>query len=210
MKLRLYLLDRNTQWEIKKASEVETELTGYDSIYYQIMDIQSWSVYEFICEKLREGKKLFLPKQSQSNEIDVSDISVVDPDNELETHRQLAILKIRDYIMSTRLTKLSLINVFKFIILTNWMWLNNIIITDENREEKYLEWVTKASELAETDPDASEKLINRLETYLDSYDKLSYAESIITGMEEVINDIELADSIEEIDNLYNDYMVQFS
>ena len=117
MKLRLYLLDRNTQWEIKKASEVETELTGYDSIYYQIMDIQSWSVYEFICEKLREGKKLFLPKQSQSNEIDVSDISVVEPDNELETHRQLAILKIRDYIMSTRLTKLSLINVFKFIIL---------------------------------------------------------------------------------------------
>ena len=210
MKLRLYLLDRNTQWEIKKASEVETELTGYDSIYYQIMDIQSWSVYEFICEKLREGKKLFLPKQSQSNEIDVSDISVVEPDNELETHRQLAILKIRDYIMSTRLTKLSLINVFKFIILTNWMWLNNIIITDENREEKYLEWVTKASELAETDPDASEKLINRLETYLDSYDKLSYAESIINGMEEVINDIELADSIEEIDNLYNDYMVQFN
>ena len=90
------------------------------------------------------------------------------------------------------------------------MWLNNIIITDENREEKYLEWVTKASELAETDPDASEKLINRLETYLDSYDKLSYAESIITGMEETINNIENAESIEEIDQLYNDYIVQFN
>lgn len=210
MKLRLYLLDRNVQWEIQKASEVETELTSYDNIYYQIMDIQSWSVYEYICEKLREGKKLYLPKQLQANDIDISDIIVVEPDSELETHRQQTILKIRDYIMSTRLTKLSLINVFKFIILTNWMWLNNIIITDENREEKYLEWVTKASELAETDPDASEKLINRLETYLDSYDKLSYAESIITGMEETINNIENAESIEEIDQLYNDYIVQFN
>lgn len=210
MKLRLYLLDRNVQWEIQKASEVETELTSYDNIYYQIMDIQSWSVYEYICEQLREGKKLYLPKQLQTGEIDISDIIVVESDSELETYKQTMILKIRDYITTTRLTKLSLINVFKFIILTNWMWLNNIIITDENREEKYLEWVTKASELAETDPDESERLINRLETYLDSYDKLSYIETIITGMEEVINDIENAESIEEIDTLYNDYIVQFS
>ena len=42
MKLRLYLLDKNTQWEIHKASEVETELIGYDSIYYQIMDIKKY------------------------------------------------------------------------------------------------------------------------------------------------------------------------
>lgn len=210
MKLRLYLLDRNTQWEVRKASAVEAELSNFDALYYQIMDIQSWALYEYISEKIRDGKRVYLPKQLISDSLDISDIVVVDSESELEIHRQVTIIKIRDYITTTRLTKLSLMNVFKFITLTNWMWLNNIIINDENREEKMVEWVKKASDLAETDPNESEKIINRLETYLDSYDKMSYAESIITGMEEVINDIENADTIEEIDNLYNDYIVQFN
>ena len=81
MKLRIYLLDRNTQWEIMRATEVQTETIDLEDINYKLIDLNSWAVYQFIVEKLREGKTLYLPKYLE-NDITVDDI-IVDDTNDI-------------------------------------------------------------------------------------------------------------------------------
>lgn len=206
MKLRIYLLDRNTQWEIMRANEIQTETIDLEDINYKLIDLTSWAVYQFIVEKLREGKTLYLPKYLE-NDITIDDIIIDENNDALSIAKQSAMIKIKDFIFSSRLSKDSIFNIYRFIILNDWMISKGFNITDENREEKYLEIITQVSELE--DENEVEIIIAKLEQYLNLRDKLATSESLVTAMDNVIDNIANANTIEEVTELYNIYMAQF-
>ena len=206
MKLRIYLLDRYNQWEIMRANEVQSETIDLEDINYKLIDLNSWAVYQFIVEKLREGKTLYLPKYLE-NDITVDDIIVDDTNDILLINKQSAVIKIKDFIFSSRLSKDSIFDIYRFILLNDWMISKGFTITDENREEKYLEIITNVSELE--DETEAEIIISKLEQYLNLKDKLATSESLVTSMDNVVNDILNASTTEEVTVLYDTYMAQF-
>jgi len=207
MKLRIYLLDRYNQWEISRASEIQSETIDLEDINYKLMDLTSFAVYQFIVEKLREGKTLYIPKYLES-ELTVDDIIIAEDISTLDNTKKICIIKIKDFIYNCRLSREFIFDVYRFNILNNWMISQGYIITDENREEKYLEIITAVSEME--NESESEFIINKLEQYLNLKDKLAIAESLITDMDNVIIDIQNTTTPSETLAIYNNYMAQFS
>lgn len=207
MKLRLYILDRGNTWEIVQTNTVDTQTTNLEELDYIFIDLDSWHVFEYITENLRNGKQLLIPKYSQTNLL-IDDIIIIDTDDEVELRKKLLIINIKDYIYNVRITRESYLDMHRFIILNNWMISQNFVITDENREEKYLEIITMSSELE--DETEAEKLISNLEKYLNLSDKLKMHVNLVEEMDYILNQITIAETNQDVLDIYNTYMAQFS
>lgn len=207
MKLRLYLLDRNIQWEVVRTETAMMDTLNLEELDYKLMDIDSFAVYEYINENLRDGKIVYIPKYLEG-ELTVDKVIIAEDENPLILYKRTCVIKLKDYVYNLRLTPEYILDMYRFIVINNWMIANGYFITNENREEKYMEIITSISEIE--DEEESEAKINKLEQYLNLMDKLASDNNIIISMDEAVDNIIKAETSDEVTYIFNSYMAQFN
>lgn len=207
MKLRLYLLDRNIQWEVVRTETAMMDTLNLEELDYKLMDIDSFAVYEYINENLRDGKIVYIPKYLEG-ELTVDKVIIAEDENPLILYKRTCVIKLKDYVYNLRLTPEYILDMYRFIVINNWMIANGYFITNENREEKYMEIITSISEIE--DEEESEAKINKLEQYLNLMDKLASDNNIIISMDEAVANIIKAETSDEVTYIFNSYMAQFN
>ncbi len=207
MKLRLYLLDRNIQWEVVRTETAMMDTLNLEELDYKLMDIDSFAVYEYINENLRDGKIVYIPKYLEG-ELTVDKVIIAEDENPLILYKRTCVIKLKDYVYNLRLTPEYILDMYRFIVINNWMIANGYFITNENREEKYMEIITSISEIE--DEEEAEAKINKLEQYLNLMDKLASDNNIIISMDEAVDNIIKAETSDEVTYIFNSYMAQFN
>lgn len=123
----------------------------------------SYNSYQKCSEGLAEGKTVTINKELITDEVLPGDVNVSDEAiDEIETYKKVAMQKINkkmSYVMST----LSALDVLAFTVINNELIAEGYVITNKNREEKYID-------IIETD---DEELIEKLEEYLVLLDEVS-------------------------------------
>lgn len=194
--LRLNVKDSGNSWSVIGPNVNEEILVGSD-----IYECTSWEVYEYICANLNEGYAVYIPKNIES-QLTIDDITVLFNDNELDKYRVGTVNSIKDFMFTNRLCKLAVIDYFAFAMLNNYFNAMGYPITNENREEQYLAIVTKISEME--DQKESDEIISKLEHYLNLIDKLSEYEGYLEKMYEAIEQVNNAETKEEIEKVLED------
>lgn len=200
MSMRLNVKDVGNMYEVISINDAETTILGHVNNTYEIF---SWSIYELICQALMEGKTIYLPKNNYS-QLTVDDIVIVEQESELETQKKIAINKVKDFLYSTRINKLQLLDYYTFTILNNYFINMGFVITDQNREEKYLEIITAISEME--DENESEIAIANLENYLNILDKLKELEGFVVRLNTTIDEIISCETVEAVETVVNDFL----
>ena len=194
MRLLFNVADRGDKYEV---ISINTNEIAYAGMRDDILEVPSWEVYETVARNLNEGKKVYIPKILDQF-LDVSDLIIEELDP-LETAKQTAIIKARDLIYTTRINKLAIAKFYRFFILSHYFADKGIFITEENRENKYLEIINSAAQLE--DPDASEAIIANLEEYINLLDSLSEMKNILKDLDafiESVNEVTVI-SMEELE-----------
>ena len=200
MSMRLNVKDVGNMYEVISINDAETTILGHVNNTYEIF---SWSIYELICQALMEGKTIYLPKNNYS-QLTVDDIVIVEQESELETQKKIAINKVKDFLYSTRINKLQLLDYYTFTILNNYFINMGFVITNENREEKYLEIITAISEME--DENEAEIAIVNLENYLNILDKLKELEGFVVRLNTTIDEIISCETVEAVETVVNDFL----
>ena len=194
MRLLFNVADRGDKYEVISINTNEIAYTGMRD---DILEVPSWEVYEAVARNLNEGKKVYIPKLLDQF-LDVSDL-VIEELDPLDTAKQTAIIKARDIMYTTRINKLGIAKFYKFFVLSHYFADKGIFITEENRENKYLEIINSAAQLE--DPDASEAMIANLEEYINLLDSLSEIKNILKDLDafiESVNEVTVI-SMEELE-----------
>lgn len=202
MKLLVNLADRGNNWECISINRNEMQMQNNEGIIYEIF---SWDVYETIALTLNNGGQVYIPKNLEG-QLEVSDL-IINVFDELETAKNTAIIKMKDIMYNTRLNKLTLVEYFSFTILNNWFINKGYIITNDNREEKYLELISSIAEMEEAESNVT---IENLEKYLNALDKLSELTYFIADLENNIKEVNDAVDITEVDAIYNAFTLVYS
>jgi hypothetical protein len=149
----------------------------------------SYMSHQLIKQALMAGKKVHIHKTLQTGEVlpgefDVVDLAETDP---IQEARDASVVKIR-MLVTPDLSKISGFALYGFMILNNDLASNGYFITNENREEKYLE-------ILET---GDEKLIAKLEDYLNYKDEIEAVAHLERRFTAFRNEIRTATTAEEI------------
>ena len=156
----------------------------------------SEEVYLFLKEKLNldEGR---LSKYYINNIVsEINDVSSIQVDDSVNYTNDMNYLvehysTIARELVFSRIKFLP-IKLFEYISINNELISKGYFISDENKEEKYLEILNKESE----------EFIEKFIKYLEIVDKLSLEKEIVRKYDEFIENIQSVQTKEEIENLY--------
>jgi hypothetical protein len=160
----------------------------------------SYMSHQVIKQALAEGKKVHVHKTLQTGEVlpgefDIIDLKESDP---IQESRDASTIKIR-MLVTPDLAKISGFALYGFIVLNNDLAANGYFITNENREEKYLE-------ILET---GDEKLIAKLEDYLNYKDEIESVASLERKFQAFRAEIKEAVSVEAIKEIEERFLERF-
>jgi hypothetical protein len=160
----------------------------------------SYMSHQLIKQALMAGKKVHIHKTLQTGEVlpgefDIVDLAATDP---IQEARDASVVKIR-MLVTPDLSKISGFALYGFMILNNDLSSNGYFITNENREEKYLE-------ILET---GDEKLIAKLEDYLNYKDEIEAVAHLERRFAAFRNEIRTATTVEEIKAIEERFLERF-
>jgi hypothetical protein len=153
----------------------------------------SYMSHEIMKDAILAGKVIHIPKASlRSVEVLPGDFNIIEPEkeNELDATKNAVIVKVR-MLITPILTKISGFTLYGFMVLNNDLANAGYFITNENREEKYLDILEKGDE----------KLIAKLEDYLNYKDEIENVAFIERQFAEFRNELKNLNSIEKVQQL---------
>jgi hypothetical protein len=160
----------------------------------QVIYLSSTEVYNFIDESLKKGEVLVIPKDITN--ITIKDILVSKNFVKVFDAVKYSLrTKFKDIVIN-RLGKIGMMEILDYMIVTMKLMDKQIIITDQNREDKYIEILN--SESAED--------ISLLEEYLAIYDKMRIYYALYKYYKKFEEDIDNTTTIEEAEQVYNLYV----
>ena len=152
-----YVSDIGTHWQVDGV--VKSDLVFLHS-GRQYLNLSHMASIE-IKKELAQGNKVAIAKNIEKAEISLGDY-IVNPVDETTKMKNRALVAVSNLIDSY-IVSLSMLDFFNFITLNNIFIEKGIVITEDNREEKYLEIINTEDE----------KLIQSLEKYLEAKDRIS-------------------------------------
>jgi len=161
----------------------------------------SYMSYELIKQALLSGKKVHIQKTAlRTNEVLPGEFEILDFEKTdiLSEYRDSAITKVR-MLVTPELAKISGFSLYGFIVLNNDLSNAGYFITNDNREEKYLE-------ILET---GDEQLIQKLEDYLNYKDEIEQLSSLERRFSQFRKDVLECDSKEKIEVLERNFLEKF-
>lgn len=206
MRLIIHLLDRISTWEVIRTSEVQNELhLGADESHTAI-ELHNFEVYEYIKKHLANNIPVRIPK-NLSKELDLTDIITLQ-DDDLEIAKRVYLNKAQDLIYGVTINKLHLIDAYNFIVLNQWFTERGYVITETNKDEKYVEIIADIADME--DINEADTMLRKLEKFLNAKDKMSTINNIVTEFEIYEMKIKEASTEEEVLNIYENFMIQFA
>jgi hypothetical protein len=188
--MRIYDLavveDCGTYWKIN--SVIQNTMEGLEENNELLIRL-SFLAHEQIADAISSKKLVHIPKGNfRSVELLPGEFLIVEPGvDELQSHKDAVLVKIRSMVTPI-ITKISSMTMYGFIVLNNDLSSNGYFITNQNREEKYLE-------ILET---GDEKLIAKLEEYLNYKDEIENVAFIERMFSKLRADIKAVTSIDEV------------
>lgn len=178
--------DRGSYWNVENLMKNTLEATADKG--EKVLKL-SYITGKRINDAILANKRVKISKTLISNEVMPWEIEVVDyaEDDTLQDARDAATVKIR-MLVTPEITKIAGLTLYGFIVLNNDLVNAGYAITNENREEKYLE-------ILET---GDEKLIAKLEDYLNYKDEIEAASHLERKFAAFRQEIKSATTIELI------------
>lgn len=189
--------DRGSHWKVTNVTK--NTLDNQATKDERVLKL-SYVSYKQIQEALIEGKAVHVQKSLRTDEVlpgefEVIDLETSDP---LSEARDAAIIKVR-MLVTPELSKISGFAMYGFIVLNNDLAANGYFITNENREEKYLE-------ILET---GDEQLIAKLEDYLNYKDEIEAVAQLERKFSAFTAEIKTAADVEEVKAIQDRFLERF-
>lgn len=189
--------DRGPYWRVVNVQQ--NTLDNQATTQERVLRL-SYMTGRLITEALLAGKVVHIPKTLRTTEVLPGEFTVIDLEetDEIQEARNASIVKVR-MLVTPELSKISGFALYGFMILNNDLASAGYFITDTNREEKYLE-------ILET---GDEKLIQKLEDYLNYKDEIGAIASLERKFSNFKTEIKQAANKEEIAAIETRFLEQF-
>jgi hypothetical protein len=185
--------DRGTTWRVISLTNNEHE---QQSTTVKL----SSQAKEQIQQALDERKLVDIKKRDSTYEFTPFDIEIVDEKSQdpLKFAKDQALIRVRT-IFTPELGKLSGLTIYGFTVLNNDLSSRGFFITNENREEKYLE-------ILET---GDEQLIAKLEDYLNYKDAIEAVAHLDRKFSKFRTEIKSASTSDEVNTITDKFLEEF-
>jgi|688.fasta_scaffold550043_2 hypothetical protein len=161
----------------------------------------SYMSYKMIQEALIDKKKVIIFKERMmTDEVLPGEFEIVEEfeEDNLQQVKNSSITKIR-MLVTPELSKISGFALYGFIVLNNDLSNEGYFITNDNREEKYLQ-------ILET---GDEKLISKLEDYLNYKDEIESVSSLERKFSKFSQEIKQCSTEEQVKELEKNFLENF-
>ena len=182
--------DLGDKLEIKYVDTYQNSMLKNDGPYVKISNVAG----DVIREALSEHKRVYITKNIQG-ELCVSDIIIYETDG-LERDKMIALSNVYRK-MDYCLFNVSAMDYFDFLGSFSVLASLGYFITDNNREEKYLEIIESGDE----------NLISALEIYLENKDKLEKISYIYNKVRQFEKNVMICNTVEDLNNIIKDFDV---
>ena len=189
--------DRGPYWRVVNVQQ--NTLDNQATTQERVLRL-SYMTGRLITDAILAGKIVHIPKTLATTEVLPGEFTVIDlaETDEIQEARNAAIVKVR-MLVTPELSKISGFALYGFMVLNNDLASAGFFITDTNREEKYLE-------ILET---GDEKLIQKLEDYLNYKDEIGSIAALERKFSNFKNEIKQAATKEEIAAIESRFLEQF-
>jgi len=195
MKNILVIVDKGNVWEITGTTIQTDDYVVDPEAVYELKDGVGKLLFDYIKGRLNTAQIQF-PKKLEGNLIKED---LIENEYSPQEYRRSKILQNgREYI-STRLNIVSVFDIFDFTLANNKLASEGHFISTGNKREKYLEVIDTGSL----------ELIDALETYLNSIDRLTVLHGWYKQYREFEKNIYEASSIEEMEEHYRIFVQIF-
>jgi hypothetical protein len=196
MKHILVIIDKGDVWEITGTTIQTDDYVVDPELAREIpIDAEGHEMFNYIKSRLPVASLQY--SKDVSGNLIKEDLIEVEY-NPLELKRANTLHKARTYV-STRLNIVSVFDIFDFMMASNTMASEGHFISSSNRREKYLEIIDTGKI----------ELIDALETYLNSIDKLTVLQGWYRQYREFEKNIYNANTAEDINELYRVFVQIF-
>ena len=195
------------KFELLKASKEGDKFRIIGTMYSDELDSDANTVLRasmFTIEKVKqllaEGKEVFLPEISKFVEYQIDELIIADNQTELDIakNKYLVVLnnKLRNILVSIKF-----LDMFRFM--NSYMVLLNsgIYITDQNRNDVYMDIFNKYATVEEPEPISDDTTFEEAKEYIKKKDEYTKAKEILTNLETYMNEYENILSISNINNV---------
>jgi len=159
----------------------------------------SSSAYKMIEQAIAAGDIVRLPKTLMVDEVLPGEVSIISSTaSPVEAARTASLVKVRS-LVTPELTKISGYTMYSFTVLNNDLISEGYVITNKNREAKYIE-------IIET---GNADLIAKLEQYLEARDAIDYAYNLKARLDAYVKQVDQLASIEEIAAAEEQFLTAF-
>lgn len=196
----------DVKFELLTAKKEGDKFRIIGTIYSDELDSDEHTVLRasmFTIEKVKqllaEGKEVFLPEISKFVEYQIDELIIADNQTELDIakNKYLVVLnnKLRNILISVKF-----LDMFKF--LNSYMVLLNsgIYITDQNRNDVYMDIFNKYATVEEPQPISEETTFEEAKDYIKKKDEYTKAKEILSNLENYMNEYENILSISNMNN----------
>lgn len=192
-------------YEVARVEDIGTawQLTGIVLSDLQYLDAAgskyinlSHNTAKKLNELLTAGNTVIISKDTDFNgpELQPWDLSIKESLTELQIKKNSILFNARKR-LNQELVLLNILSIYNYLEHNNNLINNGYIITEKNREEKYLEILNTGDSA----------LIHSLELYLEAKDELSSRNYIWTQYKNLEKEINLINSIDELAGLENQF-----
>ena len=189
--------DRGTHWQV--VNVVKNTFETFADKQEKVIKL-SFVSHQLIKQAILDGKKVNINKTLLANEVLPGEFQIVDlkETSPIEDARNASLVKIR-MLITPELSKITGLTMYGFIVLNNDLSNAGYFITNDNREEKYLE-------ILET---GDEKLIAKLEDYLNYKDEIESAAHLERRFSTFRSDVRAATTTEEVKDIEERFLKKF-
>lgn len=187
--------DRGPYWLVTGVTEHSFATADAKESYLRLSHVSA----KIIKDAILAGHEVRVIKPLRTTEVIPSEIKIIKiKEDDISAVRESAIKRVRTLI-NPELASVSGFTFYGFICLNNELAEKGFFITDQNREKKYLE-------ILET---GDEKLIEKLETYLNYKDEIARVSHLNTKFNEFRKKVNDSTDPAEINKLADEFMEMF-
>lgn len=155
---------------------------------------------EKVKQLLAEGKEVFLPEISKFVEYQIDELIITDNQTELDIAKNKYLIVLNNKLRNI-LVSIKFLDMFRFM--NSYMVLLNsgIYITDQNRNDVYMDIFNKYATVEEPEPISDDTTFEEAKEYIKKKDEYTKAKEILTNLETYMNEYENILSISNINNV---------
>jgi hypothetical protein len=187
--------DKGSYWGVNGVTQHSFATADSEERYLRLSHVSA----KLIKDALLDGQEVRINKPLQFGEVLPREVNVIKVDSgDMQSIRDSAIKRVR-MLITPELASVSGLAFYGFMCLNNELADKGFFITEENREAKYLA-------ILET---GDEKLIQKLEDYLNYRDEISRVAALHKNFEALVKEIKNETSNEKITKLADDFMTDY-